>query len=455
MTHQSVKLAGAVCRLAIIAALLVAGAAGIVRAHATLRRAVPPVGGRVPRPPSELRLEFSEAVVPRTSRVDLVGPDSQRFELHITGDSAKTNVLLAPVPTLRIAGQYRVEWRLVGSDGHAVTGNYGFTVDSVPARDTAETPRVEPVQAQETSDSPGQRFIRFAASTMLVTVIGSVAFALFVLPVAGRADAGSSREFRPAVNSRLRSLCVTGSWLLLALGVVRLVSHGITLSGSIATLSLGDLGDLVAGSTFGHGWLLQMSAAIALLLVLRLTGATRWRLLAGITVALAISAALLGHPAASPDLPLLAVGLDAVHILGAGGWAGGILVMSIAALPQTAHVSADHRLLLARNLLRAFSPLALSCAAVLVVTGAASAWLQLRDPGLLFGSLYGVVLLRKVVIVLMIAALGAYHWRVAQPSLDTERSIPRLRMSIALDVMLVLLVLVLTAILTGTAPPLR
>jgi copper transport protein len=367
------------------------------------------------------------------------------------------NVLVAHVPELRIAGPYRVEWRLVGPDGHAVTGKYGFTVDSVGvATDTATGPSIEEDQTHEPSaDSFAQRAIRFAASLMLTTVIGSIAFALFVLPVAVRTSPGSTQTFRTAVDDRLRSLCMAGGWLLLALGVVRLVTHGATLSGSMASLRPGDLGDLIAGSTFGRGWLLQVSAAIALLLVLRLTGAARWRLLAGIAVALAISAALLGHPAAAPNVPRLAVGLDAVHILGAGGWAGAILVMSIAVLPQAVRVSADHRLPLARNLLRAFSPLALTCAAVLVVTGAGSAWLQLGDLGFLFGSPYGLVLVRKVVVVLMIAALGAYHWRVAQPSLDTERSITRLRTSIALDVALVLLVLVLTAILTGTAPPMR
>jgi putative copper export protein len=118
-------------------------------------------------------------------------------------------------------------------------------------------------------------------------------------------------------------------------------------------------------------------------------------------------------------------------------------------------VSADQRLPIARNLMRAFSPLALTCASILVISGAASARLQLREVGLLFGSPYGLVLVRKVVVVLMIAGLGAYHWRVAQPSLNTGRSVTRLRISVAIDVVLVLVVLVLTAILTGTAPPMR
>ena len=446
----------AIARLAIVIVLL-GGSAAVVLAHATLRRAEPPVGGRVPRPPGQLKLEFSEAVVPRTSRVDLIAPDSQRFALQVTGDSTLANVLLAHVPTMRSAGQYRVEWRLIGPDGHAVTGKYGFTVDSILAPiDTSKNRPADQNQPPESSSSAiVQGVIRFAASLVLVTLIGSVAFALFVLPVAVRGDAGTPSKFRSAVERRLHSLCVAGSWLVIALGVVRLLTYGATLSGSMSALRIGDLGDLILRSTFGMGWLLQMSAAIAILFVLRVPGPTRWRVLAVLAVALAFSAALLGHPAGVTDAQILAVGFDGVHLLGAGGWAGAILVMSIAALPQVVRVDAEHRLTLARNLLAAFTPLALMCASVLVITGAASAWLQLRDLGLLLGSGYGLALVRKVVIVLLIAALGAYHWRIARPSMGTERAISRLRTSIAFDVALVLVVLVLTAVLTGTAPPPR
>ena len=444
-------------RVATLTVIFSAATAGVVLAHATLRRSDPPVGGRVTLPPAQLRLEFSEAVVPRTARVELVAPDSQRFALHVTGDSAVRNVLVAHVPELRVAGEYRVEWRLIGPDGHAVTGIYGFTVNSIPvAVDTAATtPANQEAMHEPSTDSLTQQVIRFASSLALVTVIGSVAFALFLLPAASSGAAGESITLRDSIDRRLRSLAVVGGWSLLALAAARLVSHGATLSGSAASLSIGDLGDLLTSSTFGRGWLLQVVAVIALLLVLRSTKSVRWRVLAGIAVALAISAPLLGHPAGVTDVPIIAVGLDAVHVLAAGGWAGAILVTSIAVLPEVVRAPADHRLLLARSILRAFSPLALACAAVLVLTGAASAWLQLRDLGLLFGSAYGLALVRKVVMVLMIAALGAYHWRVAQPSLNTERSITRLRQSLALDVMLVLLVLILTAILTGTPPSLR
>ena len=447
-------------RVTALASVLVVLAFGIASAHATLVRSDPPNGARLNRPPAELRLEFNEAVTPRTSRVELVAPDSQRLRLVLRSDSAMAKALVAAVPPLPVAGRYRVEWRLVGPDGHAVTGQYAFTVDSIPVSPVDSAAMHKLLETQEevhepSADSLLQQAIRFLSFLSMVVMIGSVAFALLVLPAARRAVGDASADFGQVVDRRLRSLAVAGAWTLLILAAVRLTSHGVVLSGSLEALRFGDLADLVTGSTWGRGWLLQVAATIALLLGLRATKQIRWSALAGITCALAISASFLGHPAAVPDVRGLAMSLDALHVLAAGGWAGAIIMLAVAALPPLFTMPALNRAETARGLLRAFTPLALSCAAILAVTGAVSGWLQLRQLGLILGSDYGLMLFRKVVLVLIIAALGAYHWRVVQPSVGSDRSLGRLRGSIMLDVALVLLVLVLTAILTGTAPPVR
>jgi putative copper export protein len=365
---------------------------------------------------------------------------------------------VAQVPPLSVAGRYRVEWRLVGPDGHAVTGQYAFSVDSTPVSpvDSAtvgQSPAAQDEGHEPSADSLLQQAIRFLSFLSMVVVIGSVAFALFVLPAATRTGGDASSAFGQLVARRLRSFAVVGAWSLLILAALRLTSHGVVLSGSLQALRFRDLADLVTGSTFGRGWLLQVAATMALLFGLRATRPVRWSTLAYIAGALAISASFLGHPAAVPDLRGLAMSLDAIHVLAAGGWTGAIIMLAVAALPSVLTMPASSRVEAVRGLLRAFSPLALSCAAILAVTGAIGGWLQLRDLGLILGSDYGLMVFRKVVIVLIIAALGAYHWRVVQPSVGSDRSLGRLRGSIMLDVALVLVVLVLTAILTGTTPP--
>jgi copper transport protein len=441
-----------------MASLLLAAVLGVAWAHATLVRSNPSGNAHLSRPPVQLELEFSEAVVARTSRVELVAPDSQRFALELRGDSANAKTLFAEVPALAMTGRYRVEWRLVGADGHAITGQYAFIIDSIPRSpiESAAVSRELQEEAHEpAADALLQRVIRFVSFLSMVVMIGSVAFALFVLPAAARAAGDASDDFARLVERGLRSLGVAGAWSLLILAVVRLTSHGVVLSGSLEALRFGDLADLLTGSTWGRGWWLQVAATITLLFGLRTAKPIRWSALACIAGALAISASFLGHPAAVPDVPGLAMSLDAIHVLAAGGWAGSIIMLAFVALPQVLALPVVNRVETARALLRAFSPLALWCAAILAVTGAVGGWLQLRDPGLILGSEYGLVLFRKVVIVLMVAGLGAYHWRVVQPVVGSDRSLGRLRVSMVLDVALVTLVLVVTAILTGTAPPVR
>jgi putative copper export protein len=57
-----------------------------------------------------------------------------------------------------------------------------------------------------------------------------------------------------------------------------------------------------------------------------------------------------------------------------------------------------------------------------------------------------------IVLVIVASSLSLAH---RSAFVNTERSLARLRTSITLDVALVLLVLILTAILTGTTPPVR
>ncbi|HEX6316038.1 MAG TPA: copper resistance protein CopC [Gemmatimonadaceae bacterium] len=436
---------------------LVLAAASVVLAHARLVRSSPASNEHVPWAPTELQLEFSEAVTPRTSRVELVAPDSQRLQLVVRGDSTNHNLLLADVPALALPGDYRVEWRLLGSDGHPVTGRYTFTVDSTAA--VADTPRVLPPQSEAEkheppADAATHRAIRFGSMLSLVVIIGSIAFALFVLPGTTRSAREAVAAFRAITESRLRLVVIVGASVLLILAVARLLSHAAFLSGSLETVRTGDLAELIVGTTFGRGWLLQVVATIVLIAMLR-RNTHRWSVMIGPAAALAISAAFLGHPAAVPDARFLSMSLDAVHLLAAGAWAGSILMLALVAVPTAISVPVTHRIEVVRDLLRAFSPLALWCAALVVATGAIGGWLQLRALNLVLGSAYGVVLLRKIVLVLVIAALGAYHWRVLQPAIGSEKSVARLRISLAIDVVFVVLVLVATTVLTGTPPPVR
>jgi methionine-rich copper-binding protein CopC len=97
-------------------------------AHAQLEKATPPVGGTV-SPPSEIRLEFSEGVEPKFSKVSLTGPGGSAVPLG----AAKTEpsnqaVLIVPITKVLAAGAYKVHWQAVSVDTHHTQGTFEFTV---------------------------------------------------------------------------------------------------------------------------------------------------------------------------------------------------------------------------------------------------------------------------------------------------------------------------------------
>ena len=97
-------------------------------AHAQLEKATPPVGGTVASA-SEIRLEFSEGVEPKFSKVSLTGPGGAAVALG----AAKTEpsnqaVLIVPITKALAAGGYTVHWQAVSVDTHHTQGTFEFTV---------------------------------------------------------------------------------------------------------------------------------------------------------------------------------------------------------------------------------------------------------------------------------------------------------------------------------------
>ena len=97
-------------------------------AHAQLQKATPPVGGTVAAP-SELRLEFSEGVEPKFSKVSLTGPSGAAVSLG-TGrvEAGHQEILIVPISGSLAPGAYKVHWQAVSVDTHHTQGTFEFTV---------------------------------------------------------------------------------------------------------------------------------------------------------------------------------------------------------------------------------------------------------------------------------------------------------------------------------------
>jgi len=97
-------------------------------AHAQLQKATPPVGGTVASP-SEIRLEFSEGVEPKFSKVSLTGPGGAAVPLGAAATAPSNQaVLIVPISKPLSPGAYTVHWQAVSVDTHHTQGTFEFTV---------------------------------------------------------------------------------------------------------------------------------------------------------------------------------------------------------------------------------------------------------------------------------------------------------------------------------------
>ena len=101
-----------------------------VAAHSLLLESTPAANSTVDASPRELRLRFNNRIEKRLSRLRLVDGHGTARDLPVAEDGA-ADWLTAGLPAVS-AGRYRVEWQVLSTDGHVVTGRFSFTVKATP-----------------------------------------------------------------------------------------------------------------------------------------------------------------------------------------------------------------------------------------------------------------------------------------------------------------------------------
>ena len=112
-------------RLAAAAAFLLA--AEVASAHSLLLESDPGAGSVVSASPARLSLRFNNRIEKRLSRIRLLGPGTDARELSIAPADGGADRVTAAAPALT-PGQYRVEWQVLSTDGHVVSGRFSFEV---------------------------------------------------------------------------------------------------------------------------------------------------------------------------------------------------------------------------------------------------------------------------------------------------------------------------------------
>jgi copper transport protein len=204
---------------------------------------------------------------------------------------------------------------------------------------------------------------------------------------------------RPRMELALGAAFVGGLGVIAAEALV----NGGSLSGALAYLVGGPAGWVRVARVAAEG------AALAACL--------RGRpIVAPLALFAAAAVAFAGHAAAVQPAGG-AILADALHILSAGVWAGGIMVLA-SLRPPGGWNGEEGRALLWR-----FGRVALVAFAITAMTGVIAATSDLREPSDLWTTSYGVVLTAKSLGVLIMLILSAWTWRTGFGPVRVEAAV--------------------------------
>jgi len=295
---------------------------------------------------------------------------------------------------------------------------------------------------------------RWAVFTGLALAVGAIAFRTWV--IRGAPGAGSAAR-------RAARLALIGAFLMVVGAVGRLAAELFVFRDPFEPL-WSELRLLVGATSFGSAWRWQVG--LGLLACATFGAAARrrssalledgaplsWALAALVTAAAAFTPAFSGHAIGSPRWSTLAVLSDGLHVIAGGTWLGTLGVIAWVSRGErvAGRPVARERLI---EWIARFSPVALACAMAMALTGVFAAWLHLGAIRELWASPYGRWLLVKLAVLGVILGFGAWNWKRSRAHIERGGDPARLPRSVAGELLAALAILLVTAILVMTPPP--
>jgi copper transport protein len=463
--------------------------AGPAAAHNSLSSSTPVEGQVMSTAPTSVTFNFASAVPLDTVSVEVIDNTGARVEVGaiVHGPNGDKQVV-AKLPTIA-PGAVTVRWRLVGADGHAVTGRVNFSI-AQPATATTATSVVT-----SSAITVGQAPPTAAVTTIAVGATTSQASASSATTkqtaTGGAVDSAASSELgfeQPwSMPSGWRWLlrmlayvgivavvgaAATATWIWAGLWDVVALRKGI--AGALAAAAVSSFLQLLTtasdvkgkapwASLSGIGGALSTDAGRALMVRFVLLGVIgrllfaahrmvdedRWRVVGGVSLLALATWGFAGH-SKSMRWPLLGVPLDVAHHAAAAVWLGGLGIAGIVAYRSLD--TADFARVVRR--LGFVAPRALL---VIIGTGVVQTVRLLGSPLNLFSGTHGRLLLAKLLVVgVMLKVADINRRRVATRFRGADRRSAQasdiLRRAMTTELAIGVLVLGITAAMVVSPP---
>jgi len=214
---------------------------------------------------------------------------------------------------------------------------------------------------------------------------------------------------------RLFGICLA---VMFASSVAELLMRASEISGQPISAVFPILPTVILRTHFGSVWLIRIAAFILLSIMLKAGRRHRGFLLPmlGLAVIISMTASASGHASDKGDFSVAEI-MDWLHLLAASVWGGGLVVLSFSLLPELVRKGDQEAPVIAGVALR-FSKIAGFAVGVIALTSIYNAWAYVGSFGAFLKSPYGLAVLAKIILFLILINLGAFNRYISVPLLQ-------------------------------------
>lgn len=415
-----------------------------VSAHNTFSESSPSEGQQLTTAPTEWSIVFEKPVPLNSASGAVINGDGTRTTLSVPRHGATENVIIFDLPA-GLSGEISTRWRLVGVDGHVISGRVKFSVQQESEPQTPSdlpvfTPPVETERDEQGAPEEVRTALRFINFAAIVLLGGLLFVEIFIA-------AGTLFTQR----GKLTALLSAGSLAIIPIAQFFTFTSDINFEQKGLVAAAGDAFGLTAGAMH---LLRAISGLLIALLLLNIFKSRQlknpsWILIGASSAMHLISLAYVGH-SRSQALPWLGIPTDVLHTASISVWLGGLIAMIFVVLPK---VDPEQGL----TAFSQFSYFAKRAVALIVVTGSIQTLRLHGNPFALLSNSHGLLLLLKIALVaamLWLAYGNEQKVQRFQLSQYGSYALPseRLKRASITELIIGLTVIFVTAILVNVSP---
>ncbi|MDT2245828.1 copper resistance protein CopC [Paenibacillus larvae] len=353
--------------------------------HASLLKAEPEQNSVIKEPPGRISLTFNERLEDGLYYIKVLDQNGKSATDNQAVLSSDRTGLELQLPKLK-DGIYVVSYHIISADGHPVSGSYPITIG-----ETAQNNAPPSGQQGNTPNSGGHhhgggtsgQLIQNLSRGLWYFTLLSLAGWLIWLRMSG-VEPGSFRKELSFWTLNLQRAHLVALLLVISTHLETLLGEG----------GLADLGTLIVRTSVGLSWLITFILSLTGFVLL---GRNKWTDIAWV-LALLITKGSTGHAAVYTPRPVT-IASDCIHLIAASFWTGGLLLAFVLWRKQKE---------LVLPYLSRFSKTAFISILILAATGILSTFLFLPSFRYLLYTTWGVLLLVKSGLVLIVIIVAAF-----------------------------------------------